>query len=217
MSGTARVWRKNSETRTTEALIKHIPGAPTPGTYDLLVQTYDCASGQVLELVRMRNAIVYPGPQLTLLVDGTPVPTPLQVPIGGKTYANSCPGCPGTLVLHDSGARLCSSASANKATVQVDVGALLPSVTQYADANTTEVLVQTLPQAPVAGVYPLIIQTYACDTGDVLAKVTMQNPIEYLAPTATPTPTRTPTVPTATPSQLAAPTDTPLVPATPTR
>ncbi|MGD9765643.1 MAG: hypothetical protein AB7V27_18255 [Candidatus Binatia bacterium] len=190
------------ETRTTEALIQHIPSAPSPGTYDLLIQTYDCATGALLERLTMRNAIYYPEPVLSWLLEGTPVATPLQVPIGGRTFANSCPGCPGTLVLQDSGARLCATASTNKATLQVDLGLVLPSVTQYPDSNATEVLVQTIPPAESPGVYPLIIQTYACDTGDVLAKVTMQNAIQYLAPTATPT------IPTATPSRTATPTRT---------
>lgn len=182
------------DTRTTSATIRRIPSAPAPGTYDLLVQTYDCATGQVLELIRMHNAIEYPVPVLSWLLDGTPVPTPLQVPIGGRIFVDSCPGCPGTLVLEDTGARLCSSSTPNKATLQVDLGVLQPSITQYADVNPGEALIATIPGAEAAGVYDVIIQTYACETGDVLARVTMQNAIEYLAPTATPTvPTQTPT------------------------
>jgi len=194
------------DTRPTEALIKQIPGAPTAGTYTLLIQVYDCTSGELGPQIPMPNAIQYFAPQFSWLVDGTPVPTPLQVPIGGRTFANSCPSCPGTLVLQDSGGRFCSSVGKPK--LLLDINQAVYVITQYPDASTTQALVDTIPPATTPGVYDLTIQTYDCQTNAPGPQVPMANAIEYLPPTLTPTPTTTRTftasvTPTGTPTRAA--------------
>ena len=204
------------DTRPTEALIKQIPGAPTAGTYTLLIQVYDCTSGELGPQIAMPNAIQYSAPQLSWLVDGTPVPTPLQVPIGGRTFANSCPSCPGTLVLQDSGGRFCASVGKPKLLLDINQGVYV--ISQYPDARTTQALVGTIPPATAAGVYDLTIQTYDCQTNAPGPQVSMANAIEYLPPTLTPTPTTTRTftasvTPTRTPTSAATAT---VVAATPT-
>jgi hypothetical protein len=154
------------DTRTTEALIKRMPAVPGCSSgqvagcsagEDLVIQTIDCSTHTQLEVITMHHAVVYPTPALSWVLNGTPIPvsTPLPVPIGGEKFANSCPGCPGTLVLRDTGARFCSSGSGQKAQVQVSFDeATQPYLGQFADVNATDVLVASLPPALAYGTFP---------------------------------------------------------------
>ena len=204
------------ETLTSEIAIKRIPAATAPpGTYDLLVNTFDCSTGIPGEVIRIRNAILYPQPQLSWVLNGATVSLPLQIPLTGRSFAGSCSGCSGTLVLKDTGNRLCATSSTEPPKATLLRSGSLASLAQYPDANAGEAMVRTIPSAPSPGRYDLVVQTYDCATGGDLATVTFANALEYLAPTATPTslpPTATPTrastfTPTTTPTVL--PTATP--------